>query len=140
VKWDMSQRCVFIIGDAVVRIARKGSETILHRWTYRKRKTVAGNSCSLKSGKWRAATLVNTLRVAKNQIKLAHRPIYWHRSLWPQPGTSAGAATVAPWVTWHINKFLCKTARKMAEDLPFGKINCEETSNLVKETVRQPGP
>jgi len=27
----MSQRCVFIIGHAVVRIAEKGSETILHR-------------------------------------------------------------------------------------------------------------
>ena len=35
--------------------------------------------------------------VNQNQIKPAHRPICWQRSLWPQPGTSAGKTTVAPW-------------------------------------------
>jgi len=31
------------------------------------------------------------------QGTLAHRLIYWQLSLWPQPGTSAGGSTVAPW-------------------------------------------
>jgi len=40
----MSQRCVFIIGHAVVRRVEKGSETILHRETYRKRKNIRKTS------------------------------------------------------------------------------------------------
>jgi len=56
----------------VVRIARKGSEKILHRRTYRKckhsesnkawrkHKQSQGNSYSLKRSKWWAAILVNT--------------------------------------------------------------------------------
>jgi len=34
----MSQHCGFIIGHAVVRIAKKGSKIIPHKGTYRKHK------------------------------------------------------------------------------------------------------
>jgi len=36
----MSQRCVFIIGHVVVRIAKKGSETILHRGVLQKAQNI----------------------------------------------------------------------------------------------------
>jgi len=44
----MSQHCAFIIGHAVVRVAKKGSETILHRGTYRKRKHSEGKKAYRK--------------------------------------------------------------------------------------------
>jgi len=33
----------------------------------------------------------------QNQIKPAHRPIYYQCSLWPQPEKGAGWTTVTPW-------------------------------------------
>jgi len=48
----------------------------------------------------------------QNLIKPAHRQIRWQCFLCPQSETGAGGNTVAPWVTRHINKFLCETAQK----------------------------
>jgi len=69
----------------VVRIAKKGSETILHREftesttkhtednkAYRKCKQFKGDSYSLKKSKWRAATLVNLMVVATDPPGMMH--------------------------------------------------------------------
>jgi len=78
------------MGPAVVRIAEKGSETILYKGVtililnsithkaqnredheaYRKHKQLEGNSFSLKRDKWRTSTLVNALRMAKTRSNL----------------------------------------------------------------------
>jgi len=69
----MSQRCVFIIGHVVVKIAKMGAKQYCagrlaerakyadDNQAYRKRKQSEGSCYALKRGKWRrAATLVTT--------------------------------------------------------------------------------
>jgi len=106
-------------------MAKKESKIILHKGAYRNRKHSEGNktyrkykqlensSYSLKKGKWRAATLINILRMAKIRSVLHTAQC---ASNVPSDHSQGQALmellSITCRITWHIKKFLCKAAWK----------------------------
>ena len=107
----------------LVRMAEKGSKTILQRdftesikniednKAHRKHRHSEGDGYTLRRGKWRAGTLVNALRVAKIRSNL-HTGQYASGVPSDHGQRQALVEPLSlPGVAWNVNEFLCKTAQ-----------------------------